>query len=183
MSEAQIRWLWYGIHVLKVNTFAFLWKFFINTAGRSFHFYSFKDCIRWINSIIKPQDHILDIARRMLWFFNQNIQSDWVWFQYFSYNWSKNLCFTLKSIFLNFCYFLITPNSSECFDFKSELSELYKTEHFLKNHKTTSVRVYQSYGWKHIVILCSTHYLLHFFSILLQAIWLKYPDWSSFVIY
>ena len=96
--------------------------------------------------ILIHYNHILDIARRMLWFFNENIQSNWVWFQYFSYNWSKNICFTLKSIFLNFCYFLITPNYSQCFDSKSEFSELYKTEHFLKNHKTTSVRVYQSYA-------------------------------------
>ena len=80
----------------------------------------------------------------MLWFFYQNIESNKKLFSIF-YVWSKIHGFILNLQFLNFCYFLLTSYYSQCFDFKSELSELYKTEHFLKNHKTTSVRVFQWY--------------------------------------
>ena len=72
----------------------------------------------------------------------------------FSCNWSKTHGFILNFQFLNFCYFLITSYYSQCFDFKSELSELYKTEHFLKNHKTTSVSVFQLYAFTNEPYFC-----------------------------
>ena len=48
---------------------------------------------------------------------------------------------------------MITSYYSQCFDFKLELSELYKTEHLLKNHLTFSVGVLQSYDSAYIIYL------------------------------